>query len=160
MNDSLTTDQIILKEAKKRKWGDRIFILAVLVVPLCHWLFFTGYVNVTMFFYSFTKTKLNGDILIYDNVLDTAVEISSMGVRVDEESLVKQLKKKKELDKLSNAYCRGIIDKKLPLTIGGGIGQSRVCMLLLKKKHIGEVQASVWSEKTIEDLKKEGITLL
>lgn len=63
MNDSLTTDQIILKEAKKRKWGDRLFILAVLIIPICHWLFFTGYVNVSMFFYSFTKTKLNGDIL-------------------------------------------------------------------------------------------------
>ncbi len=104
--------------------------------------------------------KLNGDILIYDEAIGTAVEISSMGIRVDEISLVKQLKKKNELDKLSNAYCKGIVDKKLPLTIGGGIGQSRVCMLLLKKKHIGEVQASVWSDETIENLKKEGITLL
>ena len=104
--------------------------------------------------------KLNGDILIYDNVIDTAVEISSMGIRVDEVSLIKQLKKKNELDKLSNAYCKGIVDKVLPLTIGGGIGQSRVCMLLLKKKHIGEVQVSVWGDETVKKLKEQGINLL
>ena len=104
--------------------------------------------------------KLNGDILIYDNVIDTALEISSMGIRVDEVSLIKQLKKKNELDKLSNAYCKGIVDKVLPLTIGGGIGQSRVCMLLLKKKHIGEVQVSVWGDETVKKLKEQGINIL
>lgn len=104
--------------------------------------------------------KLNGDILIYDNVLGVAVEISSMGIRVDENSLVKQLKKKKELFKLENSYCKAILNRELPLTIGGGIGQSRVCMLLLKKRHIGEVQASVWSDETINEMQKQGVRLL
>jgi len=104
--------------------------------------------------------KLNGDMLLWFDVLDLAVEISSMGIRVDEKSLVKQLRKRKELDKLSNPYCKDILDKKLPLTIGGGIGQSRLCMYLLKKAHIGEVQASVWSEDCIKENLEKGIRLL
>ena len=104
--------------------------------------------------------KLNGDILLWYDVLGIAMEISSMGIRVDENSLVKQLKKKKELHKLENPYCQGIIDGTLPLTIGGGIGQSRLCMFFLKKAHIGEVQSSVWSDECIKENAEKGIYLL
>ena len=104
--------------------------------------------------------KLNGDIILYYDVLDIAFEISSMGIRVNGESLLKQLKKKGELEKLDNPYCKDVVSGKLPLTIGGGIGQSRLCMFFLKKAHIGEVQASVWSEKQIEENAKKGIHLL
>ena len=104
--------------------------------------------------------KLNGDIVLFNEVLSCAFEISSMGVRVDANSLVKQLKKKKEQEKLSNPYCKDILDEKLPLTIGGGIGQSRLCMFFLKKAHIGEVQASVWSDEEIAKNAKKGIHLL
>lgn len=104
--------------------------------------------------------KLNGDIVLYYDVLDSAFEISSMGIRVDETSLIKQLKKKKEEYKLDNPYCKGIISGELPLTIGGGIGQSRLCMFLLKKAHIGEVQASIWSEQCIKENAEKGIRLL
>ena len=83
-----------------------------------------------------------------------------MGVRVDEKSLVKQLKKRGETQKLQNPYCKGITDGTLPLTIGGGIGQSRICMYLLKKAHIGEVQSSVWDEKSVKDYAEKGIRLL
>ncbi len=104
--------------------------------------------------------KLNGDIILYYDLLDIPFEISSMGIRVDQVSLVKQLKKKKELSKLENPYCKDIMSGKLPLTIGGGIGQSRLCMFFLKKAHIGEVQASIWSEKNIKDNLEKGIHLL
>lgn len=104
--------------------------------------------------------KLNGDILLWDDTLDIALELSSMGIRVDEDSLVKQLKAKKELSKLNNPYCQDIVNKNLPYTIGGGIGQSRICMYFLKKAHIGEVQSSVWKEETIKELKEKGINLL
>lgn len=104
--------------------------------------------------------KLNGDLLLWYDVLGIALEISSMGIRVNSDSLVKQLKKKNELDKLSNPYCKGIVDGVLPLTIGGGIGQSRLCMFFLNKAHIGEVQASVWSDECIEQNAKQGIHLL
>ena len=104
--------------------------------------------------------KLNGDILLWYDVLDLALEISSMGIRVDGESLVKQLKKKGELHKLENPYCKDILENKLPLTIGGGIGQSRLCMYFLNKAHIGEVQSSIWADETIEENAKKGIYLL
>lgn len=104
--------------------------------------------------------KLNGDLILWYDVLGIALEISSMGIRVDEKSLVKQLKKKGEMEKLSNPYCKDIVDGKLPLTIGGGIGQSRLCMFFLNKAHIGEVQSSVWSEETIIENAKKGINLL
>lgn len=104
--------------------------------------------------------KLNGDIILYYDVLDIAFEISSMGIRVDGDSLYKQLKKKGELNKLENPYCKDVVSGRLPLTIGGGIGQSRLCMFFLKKAHIGEVQASVWSENCIEENAKKGIHLL
>ncbi len=104
--------------------------------------------------------KLNGDILLWYKEKKIAFEISSMGVRVDETSLVKQLKKRNETQKLQNPYCKGITDGTLPLTIGGGIGQSRICMYLLKKAHIGEVQSSVWDEKSVKDYAEKGINLL
>lgn len=104
--------------------------------------------------------KLNGDIILWYDVLDLALEISSMGIRVDEKSLVKQLKKKKELHKLENPYCQDVINGKLPLTIGGGIGQSRLCMFFLNKAHIGEVQASIWSEESVKENAEKGIYLL
>ncbi len=104
--------------------------------------------------------KLNGDLLLYNEVLDQAFELSSMGIRVDSKSLLKQLKAKNELEKLNNPYCQDVINNRLPLTIGGGIGQSRLCMFFLKKAHIGEVQSSVWSETDIEILKNHGINIL
>ena len=104
--------------------------------------------------------KLNGDILLWYEPLSRAVEISSMGIRVDEDSLYKQLKKKKELAKLENPYCKDIVAGRIPLTIGGGIGQSRLCMFFLNKMHIGEVQASVWSDEDIKRNAEKGINLL
>ena len=104
--------------------------------------------------------KLNGDLILWYDVLDIALEISSMGIRVDKDSLVKQLKKKGELNKLDNPYCKGIVEGKLPLTIGGGIGQSRLCMFLLRKAHIGEVQSSVWADDCLLENAKKGIHLL
>ncbi len=104
--------------------------------------------------------KLNGDILLWYDVLNIALEISSMGIRVDDSSLIKQLKKKKETFKMENPYCKAIIENKLPLTIGGGIGQSRLCMFFLNKAHIGEVQASIWSEEDVINNAKKGIFLL
>ena len=102
----------------------------------------------------------NGDIIVYDKINDSGIELSSMGIRVDSNSLVKQLEKRNRTDLLTSSYSKDIIENKLPLTYGGGIGQSRLCMLLLEKKHIGEVQASIWSDKEIEKAKKEGYILL
>ena len=98
--------------------------------------------------------SLDGDLLIYDKKLDKAIELSSMGIRVDEESLVKQLEKKDSLDKLELPYHQKILKKELPYTIGGGIGFSRLCLLLLEKEHIAEIQASSWQDKTIKELKE------
>lgn len=103
---------------------------------------------------------LNGDILIYNKVTDAAFEISSMGIRVDKESLKKQLEAEGKLDRLELPFHKALMDDKLPLTIGGGIGQSRLCMLLLHKAHIGEVHSSVWPQKEIERCKELGIELL
>ena len=103
---------------------------------------------------------LNGDILLYYDVLDIAFEISSMGIRVDEKSIVSQIKEHNEEFKLENPYVQDVINNRIPLTIGGGIGQSRLCMYMLRKAHIGEVQASVWEDKDIEELAKANIFLL
>ena len=89
-----------------------------------------------------------------------AMELSSMGIRVNAERLQKQLTARGETHKLENAYCKAVMDGSLPFSIGGGIGQSRLCMCLLQKAHIGEVQASIWDEKEIASLKKQGIELL
>ena len=104
--------------------------------------------------------ELNGDILVYYPLLDVAFEISSMGIRVDENSLVSQCREAGAEDRLEMAFHKGILDRKLPYTIGGGIGQSRLCMLMLGKAHIGEVQSSVWDDKMIDECKKSGIELL
>lgn len=104
--------------------------------------------------------KLNGDILLWFEPLQIGLELSSMGIRVDENSLVKQLRNKKEEYKLGNPYCKSILNKELPYTIGGGIGQSRICMFFLQKVHIGEVQASVWADDYLEKLEKQNIHLL
>lgn len=104
--------------------------------------------------------QLNGDILFWYEPLQIALEISSMGIRVDEKSLVKQLKHEDALDRLQYPYHKAILNKKLPHTIGGGIGQSRLCMLLLNKAHIGEVQASIWPKEMIAACKAHNIPLL
>ncbi len=103
---------------------------------------------------------LNCDILVWDEVLETALEISSMGVRVDEGSLRTQLAAAGVPERAAFPYHKAILENRLPLTIGGGIGQSRICMLVLQKAHIGEVQASVWPENMIRDCESHGIMLL
>ena len=104
--------------------------------------------------------SLNGDILVWNEVLDNAFEVSSMGIRVDEKSLAKQLEICGATDRMQYDYHKMIADGTLPLTIGGGIGQSRLCMLLLEKAHIGEVQASIWPDEMIEKCAENGIVLL
>ena len=104
--------------------------------------------------------KLNGDILVYFETLDCALELSSMGIRVDRESLISQIGFKKEQGKLASPYHQDIINDKLPLTIGGGIGQSRLCMFMLNKMHVGEVQSSLWTESDMEELAKNNIEIL
>ena len=104
--------------------------------------------------------KLNGDILLWYEPLQIAFELSSMGIRVNKDSLLRQLKVKGEEYKLEMPYHQSIINEKLPLSIGGGIGQSRLCMFLLKKVHIGEVQSSYWPEEDIKEFKKYNIDLL
>ncbi|MEG1519443.1 MAG: aspartate--ammonia ligase [Clostridia bacterium] len=95
--------------------------------------------------------KLNGDILVYNKVLDISFELSSMGIRVDEKSMIDQLKKANALDRMNFPFHKGILEGKFPLTMGGGIGQSRLCMLMLDKLHIGEVQASLWPQDMIDE---------
>lgn len=101
--------------------------------------------------------SLDGDLLIYDKELDRAVELSSMGIRVDEDSLLEQLHKSKTMDRISLPYHQKILKRELPYTIGGGIGQSRILMLLLEKSHIAEVQASSWEDKTLEKVKTKKV---
>ncbi len=103
---------------------------------------------------------LNGDILVYYPVLDIALELSSMGIRVDENSLLKQLEIANCLERKNMPFQKAILDKELPYTIGGGIGQSRICMFFLRKAHIGEVQSSLWPHKMIEEAEKIGLQIL
>ncbi|MGV8163058.1 MAG: aspartate--ammonia ligase [Candidatus Nanoarchaeia archaeon] len=103
---------------------------------------------------------LNGDILVWDDILDRALELSSMGIRVDERALTLQLELSKLTDRKELEFHKAIFEKQLPLTIGGGIGQSRLCLFLLHKRHIGEVQSSVWPKEIEQDAKEKGITLL
>ena len=98
--------------------------------------------------------KLDGDILVYDKAISSAIELSSMGIRVDKVALLNQLAKADCIDRLRLPFHQKILKDEVPLSIGGGIGQSRVLMLLLGKKHIAEVQASAWQEKTEEKVKK------
>ena len=104
--------------------------------------------------------SLNGDIIVYYPVLDIALELSSMGIRVDEEALLKQLDEAGCPERKELPFQKAILDGKLPYTIGGGIGQSRICMFYLRKAHIGEVQASLWPEDVTETAEKAGIQLL
>ena len=104
--------------------------------------------------------SLNGDILVYSDVLEDVIEISSMGVRVDENSLNEQLNIADKNERREFDYHKQILNGTLPLTIGGGIGQSRVCMLLLGKLHIGEVQASLWSDEMIKTCAEKNVNLL
>ena len=104
--------------------------------------------------------QLNGDIMFWFEPLQCALEISSMGIRVDENSLVEQLKKENCTERMELPYHQAILNRELPYTIGGGIGQSRLCMLLLKKAHIGEVQASIWPEDMIQACKAHHIQIL
>lgn len=104
--------------------------------------------------------SLNGDLMFWDDVLGIALEVSSMGIRVDEKSLAEQLKIAGNEERSKFQYHKMILSNELPLTIGGGIGQSRLCMLLLGKAHIGEVQVSVWDEKMVKECADNGIVLL
>ena len=103
---------------------------------------------------------LNADILVYYPVLDIALELSSMGIRVDKKALLSQLDKAGCPERKDLPFQKAIIDGDLPYTIGGGIGQSRICMFFLRKAHIGEVQSSLWPEEAIKECEDHGIQLL
>ena len=104
--------------------------------------------------------KLNGDILVYYPVLDIALELSSMGIRVDENSLAEQLEKAGCPERAQLPFQKAILEGDLPYTIGGGIGQSRICMFYLRKAHIGEVQCSLWPDHIREEAERRGVKLL
>ena len=104
--------------------------------------------------------SLNADIVVYYPVLDIALEISSMGIRVDKKALLSQLKKAGCEERAKLPFQKAIINEELPYTIGGGIGQSRICMFFLRKAHIGEVQSSLWPEAIAKECEKNGIQLL
>ena len=104
--------------------------------------------------------SLNADIVVYYPVLDIALELSSMGIRVDKAALLSQLKKAGCEERANLPFQKAIIDGELPYTIGGGIGQSRICMFFLRKAHIGEVQSSLWPEEMTAACEKDGIQLL
>jgi aspartate--ammonia ligase len=103
---------------------------------------------------------LNADILVYYPVLDIALELSSMGIRVDETALASQLEKAGCPERANLPFQKAILNKELPYTMGGGIGQSRICMFFLRKAHIGEVQCSLWPEEMEQKIKAAGIQLL
>lgn len=104
--------------------------------------------------------ELNGDIIVYYPVLDIALELSSMGIRVDEDSLKRQLEIRGVSERINLPFQKSLMNGELPYTIGGGIGQSRICMFFLRKAHVGEVQASVWPQDVIEACDAAGIHLL
>ncbi len=104
--------------------------------------------------------SLNADIIVYYPVLDIALELSSMGIRVDKDALLSQLKKAGCEERASLPYQQAVINGELPFTIGGGIGQSRICMFFLRKAHIGEVQSSLWPDEMVAECEKNGIQLL
>lgn len=104
--------------------------------------------------------SLNGDIIVYYPILDIALELSSMGIRVDEEALMRQLKIRGCEDRINLPFQKALLNGELPYTIGGGIGQSRMCMYFLHKAHVGEVQSSAWSEEMIKKCEENGIELL
>lgn len=104
--------------------------------------------------------ELNGDILVYNPIHDSALELSSMGIRVDKDSLVKQLDSLNLIERVNMPYHQDVLNEKLPYTIGGGIGQSRICMFFLEKMHIGEVQSSCWSKEILDKCLEHNIRLL
>ena len=103
---------------------------------------------------------LNGDILLYSRLLDISLEVSSMGIRVDADSLRRQLKERGCEERAKLPFQKALLEGELPLTIGGGIGQSRMCVYFLRKAHVGEVQASLWPDETVEACRKANIRLL
>ena len=103
---------------------------------------------------------LNGDLMFWDSTLEKAVELSSMGIRVDAESMERQCKELGLESRLDLPFHKAVLEGSLPLSMGGGIGQSRLCMLLLGKAHIGEVQVSLWPQEMIDNCAKKGINLL
>lgn len=103
---------------------------------------------------------LNGDLLVWNEVLERAIELSSMGIRVDKEALLRQLELSGKEDRKELYFHKRLLNGSLPLSIGGGIGQSRLCMLYLKKAHIGEIQASIWPESMRKECEKYGMTLI
>ncbi|MBS5522801.1 MAG: aspartate--ammonia ligase [Clostridiales bacterium] len=103
---------------------------------------------------------LNGDILVYYPVLDIALELSSMGIRVDEEALMRQLAIRGCMDRAKLPFQKSLLEGRLPYTIGGGIGQSRICMFFLRKAHVGEVQSSIWPQGVVEACEEKGVWLL
>ena len=106
------------------------------------------------------RPGLNGDILIWYPVLERSLEISSMGIRVDKESLLRQLEISGKQERRELFFHRQLLEGNLPLSIGGGIGQSRLCMMLLQKAHIGEIQASIWPEDMLKECAKLGMPLI
>ena len=104
--------------------------------------------------------SLNGDILVWNDTLNRSIELSSMGVRVDEKALMEQLEKAGAMERASLPFHKALLKGELPLSIGGGIGQSRLCMQILKKCHIGEVQVSLWPEETLRICKEKNVFLL
>ncbi len=104
--------------------------------------------------------SLNGDIIVYYPILDIALELSSMGIRVDEDALMSQLEKAGCTERKELPFQKMILEGQVPYTIGGGIGQSRICMFFLRKAHIGEVQSSLWPEDMMDEAEKNGISLL
>lgn len=104
--------------------------------------------------------QLNGDIFVNYPVIGRGLELSSMGIRVDRESMLKQLEAENAMDRLELPFHKALVNNELPLSIGGGIGQSRLCMFILGKRHIGEVQQSVWTDEELAKCEKAGIKLL
>ena len=104
--------------------------------------------------------ELNGDIIVYYPVLDIALELSSMGIRVDEDALRRQLKEAGCEERAEMDFQKALLNGKLPYTVGGGIGQSRICMFYLRKAHIGEVQSSIWPDDVLEEAASRGVYLL
>ena len=104
--------------------------------------------------------ELNGDILVYYPVLDMSLELSSMGIRVDEDRLAYQLEVSGCQDRAGLAYHKAVLNKELPYTIGGGIGQSRICMFFMQRAHIGEVQSSIWPEDVLKKAKDNNVNIL
>lgn len=103
---------------------------------------------------------LNGDLIVWNSVLNRAFEVSSMGIRVDKAALLRQLKEEGKEERLDLYFHKQLMSDNLPLSIGGGIGQSRLCMLLLQKAHIGEIQASIWPEQMRKECEEAGIPLI